>query len=153
MINNLKSKSKKAQTAIEYLLLLAVTAIIVFISFKTLLPKSGEISQAYFNKTAAGIMGDAPGGGCVPNGSCSAPNPACGTTTTGVDNCGNPCSKTGPPCPSCAGVNCSSRSAANCCADTCCDVHKITIGSIPTTKCGSLCHPIGCGICFDSPIP
>ncbi|MFA5888967.1 MAG: hypothetical protein WCW47_03720 [Candidatus Paceibacterota bacterium] len=35
---------------------------------------------------------------CEPNGSCSAPTPACGQTTTGVDNCNNICSRTGPPC-------------------------------------------------------
>ena len=31
---------------------------------------------------------------CVPDGSCSASAPACESTTTGVDNCGNSCSKT-----------------------------------------------------------
>jgi hypothetical protein len=36
---------------------------------------------------------------CVPDGSCSAPSPACDQTTYGTDNCGNPCSKTGPTCP------------------------------------------------------
>ncbi len=36
---------------------------------------------------------------CVPDGSCSAPDPACGETTSGTDNCGNGCSKTGDPCP------------------------------------------------------
>lgn len=35
---------------------------------------------------------------CVPNGSCSASSPACETTTYGVDNCGNACSKTGDSC-------------------------------------------------------
>ena len=38
---------------------------------------------------------------CIPNGSCSAATPACGQTTTGVDSCGNACSKTGPICPAC----------------------------------------------------
>lgn len=36
---------------------------------------------------------------CVPNGSCSAIVPTCGTTTTGVDNCGAPCTKVGAVCP------------------------------------------------------
>lgn len=36
---------------------------------------------------------------CVPDGSCSAANPSCGETTTGVDNCNNPCDKVGPVCP------------------------------------------------------
>lgn len=35
---------------------------------------------------------------CVSNGSCNAPTPACGQTTTGVDNCGKSCTKTGPAC-------------------------------------------------------
>ena len=35
---------------------------------------------------------------CVPNGSCSAPAPACGQTSTGVDNCGNSCSRSGGAC-------------------------------------------------------
>ncbi|MBI3552355.1 MAG: tetratricopeptide repeat protein [Elusimicrobia bacterium] len=35
---------------------------------------------------------------CTSNGSCSAALPACGQTTTGVDNCGKPCSKTGGEC-------------------------------------------------------
>lgn len=30
---------------------------------------------------------------CISDGSCNAATPACGTTTTGVDNCGNSCSK------------------------------------------------------------
>lgn len=37
--------------------------------------------------------------GCTSDGSCSAPTPACGQTTQGTDNCGNPCSRTGPACP------------------------------------------------------
>lgn len=36
---------------------------------------------------------------CVPNGQCSAPEPACGKVTTGQDNCGFGCQKTGPVCP------------------------------------------------------
>lgn len=36
--------------------------------------------------------------GCTSNGSCSAPAPACGSVTTGVDNCGNPCSRQGAAC-------------------------------------------------------
>ena len=30
---------------------------------------------------------------------CSAPEPACGQTTSGTDSCNNPCTKTGEPCP------------------------------------------------------
>ncbi|MDD2916591.1 MAG: hypothetical protein PHH70_01965 [Candidatus Gracilibacteria bacterium] len=35
---------------------------------------------------------------CIPDGSCSASAPSCETTTTGVDNCGASCTKTGPAC-------------------------------------------------------
>lgn len=49
---------------------------------------------------------------CTPNGSCSAPAPACGTTTSGVDNCGNACNKTGLNCPPPACVSNGSCSAA-----------------------------------------
>lgn len=38
---------------------------------------------------------------CVPDGSCDAPDPACGETTDGADNCGNSCQKTGPACCTC----------------------------------------------------
>src|SRR3989338_8892794 len=51
---------KKAQAAIEYLLLFAIVAMIVFIGFRYTLPRSGEIANAYFQKTSQGIMGEAP---------------------------------------------------------------------------------------------
>ena len=36
---------------------------------------------------------------CIPDGSCTASAPACGSVTYGVDNCGTSCSKTGVTCP------------------------------------------------------
>lgn len=45
-------------------------------------------------------------GGCVPDGSCNAPNPVCGQTTTGTDNCGRTCQKAGLPCEPCPGGLC-----------------------------------------------
>lgn len=36
-------------------------------------------------------------GACTPT-TCDAPSPACDTTTTGIDNCGGSCIKTGPAC-------------------------------------------------------
>lgn len=36
---------------------------------------------------------------CVTDGSCSAAIPACGQTTTGLDNCQNSCTRTGAACP------------------------------------------------------
>src|SRR5258708_36135663 len=35
---------------------------------------------------------------CTPGANCSAPTPACGQTTTGVDDCGLTCTNTGPRC-------------------------------------------------------
>ena len=60
MLKSLKSKSRKSQTAIEYLLLFTITAIIVFVGFRTLLPRMGEVSNAYFNVASNGIMGQPP---------------------------------------------------------------------------------------------
>lgn len=40
----------------------------------------------------------APGPACASNGSCSASIPSCGTSVSGVDNCGNVCTVTGPIC-------------------------------------------------------
>ena len=53
-------RNRKAQTAIEYLLLLTVTAVIVFIGFKTIVPRSGQVSERFFNKVANGIMDTPP---------------------------------------------------------------------------------------------
>jgi len=49
-----------AQTAVEYLLLLAMTAIIVFVGFRTIIPNTKDLSSAFFNKVASNIMGDPP---------------------------------------------------------------------------------------------
>ena len=46
---------------------------------------------------------------CTSNGSCSAPAPACGTTTSGIDSCGNSCSKQGPAC----GSGCTSNNSCS----------------------------------------
>lgn len=57
-----------------------------------------------------------PAPSCTSNGSCSAPIPACGTITSGVDNCNNPCSKQGPACvPGCtSNGSCSVQVPAAC---------------------------------------
>jgi len=56
---------KQGQTAVEYMLLLAIVVAIVLIAFKTLLPKSKDSSGLFFNKAAEGIMGQAnPCGDC-----------------------------------------------------------------------------------------
>ena len=48
------------QTAIEYMLLLAVVVAIVLVGFKYLVPKSRDASEGFYNKAAIGILGDAP---------------------------------------------------------------------------------------------
>lgn len=54
------SKRPEAQTAIEYLLLFAIVAVVVFVAFRTLLPRGHEIAGNYYNKVAVGIMGEPP---------------------------------------------------------------------------------------------
>ena len=51
---------QKAQTAVEYLILLAMVVAIVLIGFRTLLPKAQVNTQGFYNKAAVGIMGRAP---------------------------------------------------------------------------------------------
>lgn len=53
-----------------------------------------------------GCSGSCAGTMCVSNGSCSAPTPTCSMTTTGVDNCGTACTRTGPACPCGVGFVC-----------------------------------------------
>ena len=51
------------QTAIEYMLLLTICALIVFAAFKTFFGPSGRVRNAteiYFNKVSNGVMGSAP---------------------------------------------------------------------------------------------
>lgn len=53
----------KAQTAIEYLLLLTICALIVFVAFKTFFEPGGRVRNGldlYFNKVSNKVMGDAP---------------------------------------------------------------------------------------------
>lgn len=51
------------QTAIEYMLLLTICALIVFAAFKTFFAPGGNVNkptEAYFNKISSNIMGPAP---------------------------------------------------------------------------------------------
>ena len=61
--------NRRAQTAIEYLLILAVIAAIALGSFKLLLPKVQQSSEGYYNKVTDVILGNKtpqpiPGGWC-----------------------------------------------------------------------------------------
>jgi len=49
---------KKAQTAIEYMLLLGVIVAIVLIGFKTYLPRTQDAANIYFNRVSVGILGE-----------------------------------------------------------------------------------------------
>ena len=49
--------SLKAQTAIEYMLLLGVMVALVLVVFKTSLPDMRSSANSYFNRTAIGIFG------------------------------------------------------------------------------------------------
>lgn len=51
---------QNAQTAIEYMLLLAVVTAIVLVGFKHYVPKSRSATEEFYNKAAIGILGDPP---------------------------------------------------------------------------------------------
>jgi Flp pilus assembly pilin Flp len=66
-MNNRKSSRgifvKKAQTAIEYLLLLTICALIVFLALRTFFQEGGRVRnglELYFNKVSNKVMGDKP---------------------------------------------------------------------------------------------
>jgi len=81
---------------------------------------------------AADTLQQLPPPPCTPT-TCNAPNPACGQTTYGTDNCGGPCSKTGPACPPppCTPTTCNAPEPA--CGQT-------TYG---TDNCGGPCSKTG----------
>jgi len=51
---------KKAQTAIEYMLLLAAVVAIVLVGFKNYLPSLQTTSDYYFNQVGIGVLGEPP---------------------------------------------------------------------------------------------
>jgi len=53
-------ETRKAQTAIEYMLLLAVVVAIVLIGFRNWLPMTHAAANLYFNNVSQGILGMAP---------------------------------------------------------------------------------------------
>ncbi len=76
---------------------------------------------------------------CISDGSCSAPPPpACEVTTTGVDNCGGACSKTGPSCvpppPPPPGTLYRCSGAGTCIVDN-------VNGNTTDSTCGGFCAP------------
>lgn len=59
-------RANKAQTAVEYLLLLTTVVAIVLVGLKTYLPVIYEASNIYYNRVVPGIIGQPPrcGDGC-----------------------------------------------------------------------------------------
>jgi len=55
---NPRQNRTQAQTAIEYLLLFAIVAVVVLVAFTALLPRANKIAGDFYNKTAVGIMGN-----------------------------------------------------------------------------------------------
>jgi len=53
-----RKKVKKAQTAVEYLILMAAVVAVVLIGFKQYLPKVYDASNVFFNRAAVGIYGE-----------------------------------------------------------------------------------------------
>ena len=51
--------SLKAQTAVEYLLLLTIVIVIVLIGLKVYLPRTDLAAELYFNRVGVGILGNA----------------------------------------------------------------------------------------------
>ena len=58
----------EAQTMMEYLMMLAATVVVVLLAFRSLLPRTTEYSNIYFNKVSAGIMGNQAGCFYSPDG-------------------------------------------------------------------------------------
>ena len=67
MKRNLIRRERKAQTAIEYMLLLAVVVTIVLVGFRTWLPQTHDAANVYFDRVSVGILGKPPRCG---DGSC-----------------------------------------------------------------------------------
>jgi len=85
-------KRTKAQTAIEYLLLFAVVAVVVLVAFRNLLPRANVIAGGYYNKVAVGIMGVPP-----PSADFTDPGPCDGVVCSSFSSDQNSCCEAGNP--------------------------------------------------------
>ncbi len=79
---------KKAQIAVEYLILLTTVVAIVLIGFKTYMPGFEETANVYYNRVVPGILGDPPN--CGDGACCDAEN---------LNNCWIDCNASSEPCP------------------------------------------------------
>jgi len=141
-----QKKNKPAQTTIEYLLLLTLVAVIVIISFRTLLPRVRGSSLSFFDRAAASIMGQTPAvpavdGHWCPWTPCSKPcDDGTGPgTQTRVCEC---------PRPAGGGAPCFGPSSQNCNTQVCCTPTKTGCN---TGECGLFSDGCGgtinCGVC------
>jgi len=103
------------------------------------------ISATHINDLRNALDGAPPC--CVPNGTCSAAAPACGKTTTGADNCGNICTKTGAVC--CV-PNGTCSAAAPACGQT--TTGKDNCGAT-CTKTGAVCPCVPNPATCNAPAP
>ena len=75
-------KQKKAQTVIEYMLLLTTVVALVLIGLRAYFPTIREAANIYYNRVVPGILGDPPAcgdGSCGSMESCSSCPVDCGT--------------------------------------------------------------------------
>lgn len=63
-----KKRARRAQSAVEYLLLLGLAVVIALVGFKEFLPKAGRYSEIYYNRAANAIYDDPPICGLVDAG-------------------------------------------------------------------------------------
>ncbi|MBF0385996.1 MAG: class III signal peptide-containing protein, partial [Candidatus Omnitrophica bacterium] len=57
MFENRNKIKRKAQAAVEYLLLLAVVVSVVMIGMKRYFPRAHTYTETYYNYSAMGVMG------------------------------------------------------------------------------------------------
>ena len=83
--------SKNAQTAIEYLLLFGVAAVVTLVGITSLLPRTHQAAYTFFNRAAISIMGTSQIEGCIYNvcepGDCGPIPDGCGD----MIDCGDCC--------------------------------------------------------------
>ena len=133
-------KYRRAQTAVEYMLLLAVVVTVTIIGFYRLGPRTQYAANLYFQRAAAGIVGArAPQAG---------PEPINGGWCEDYDQCSNQCGlgtqtrRCACPVPSNGGAPCYGPSTRSC------------RGPLRATNWGIMCMPIiaGGNICRAEPV-
>ncbi len=135
----------RGQTALEYLLLLAVVAAVVFAGFKTFVPQTRQATEGYYNQVSRVLQGETPqpvnGGWCPAH--CPDPK-ACGPAAISkVCGC---------PAPAFGGAYCSGSAFEVCprdenvCASSCdADMKAKCEANPPHPDCICRANPYSCG--------